>query len=214
MATDLPDVKRARRQVALDESQARENPISQFDDWFRQAVNAHIDMPEAMVLATAGADGTPTARYVLLKGYDERGFVFYTHSVSVKGRQIAENPHAALVFYWASLHRQVRIEGDVEQVTDREADEYFATREYGSRVSVWVAPQSSVVDSRQFLEHRFEEFERRFRGAAVPRPETWVGYRVRPGLMEFWQGRDNRLHDRIRYTRRGDGTWLIERLAP
>ena len=198
----------------LHKSGTQQDPIRQFSEWFRHAVDNGVEAPEAMVLATADACGTPTARYVLLKGHDERGFVFYTHTGSVKGKQLAENPRAALVFYWASLRRQVRVEGSVEQVSAEEADAYFASRPYGNRISVWAAPQSSIVEDREFLESRFAEFDRRFRDKVVPRPETWSGYRVRPETVEFWQSRENRLHDRIRYRRGPDGTWIRERLAP
>ncbi|MBI2993166.1 MAG: pyridoxamine 5'-phosphate oxidase [Gammaproteobacteria bacterium] len=200
--------------LVFDESGVERDPIRQLAHWFEAARGAGIDTPEAMVLATAGADGYPSARYVLLKDYDEQGFVFFTHTGSVKGRHLAENPRAALVFYWATMHRQIRVEGNVEPVSAGEADDYFASRPYGSRISAWVAPQSSVVRDREFLERRFAEFDRKFEGGVVPRPETWSGYRVRPETVEFWQGRDNRLHDRIRYRRGPEGMWIIERLAP
>lgn len=200
--------------AVLHESGLQQDPIRQFSEWFSHALDNGVEVPEAMVLATADAHGRPTARYVLLKGHDERGFVFYSHTVSVKGKQLAENPKAALVFYWAPVQRQVRIEGNVVQVNREEADAYFASRPYGSRISAWAAPQSGVVDGREYLESRFAEVERRFRGQAIPRPETWSGYRVQPETVEFWQSRENRLHDRIRYRRSPDGAWIRERLAP
>jgi len=167
-----------------------------------------------MVLATADAGGRPSARYVLLKGLDAGGFVFYSHSVSNKGAQLQANPRAALVFYWEPLHRQVRVEGSVSEVSAAEADAYFATRPYASRISACVAPQSSIVSGREFLEQCAAELDRQFGGGFVPRPGTWIGYRVRPERMEFWQGRENRLHDRLCYERTGESTWNMSRLAP
>jgi pyridoxamine 5'-phosphate oxidase len=214
MTTDYSKLRREYRHVGLDESGAHDDPIRQFDDWFRDALSMDIEMANAMVLATAAADGRPAARYVLLKGFDQDGFVFYTHSDSGKGRQLAENPRAALVFYWAPVHRQVRIEGTVRETAAEDADAYFESRPYESRVSVWVAAQSSVVPGREFLDRQFAEFDRRFGGGRVPRPESWRGYRVCPELVEFWQGRENRLHDRLVYTLLPDGKWSRRRLAP
>ena len=190
------------------------DPIKQFNGWLQQAVDAGLDLPNAMVLATAAKDGLPTARYVLLKDLDDRGFVFYSHADSVKGRQLAENPAAALVFYWAPMHRQVRIEGSVEGVADGDADEYFQSRPYDSRVSAWIARQSSVVASREYLEEEYYRVAGEFPGEEIPRPEDWVGYRVVPEKIEFWQGREGRLHDRIEYIQNEDGSWLMQRLAP
>lgn len=208
------DVRIEYRHVALHERDAVDDPLELFRSWYRAAEKHGIDMPNAMVLATADAEGRPSARYVLLKGLDAGGFVFYSHSISDKGRQLRDNPRAALVFYWAPLHRQVRVEGRVEPVSDADADAYFATRPYGSQVSVWVAPQSSTVESREFLERRAEDLEREFDGGPVPRPDTWVGYRVQPDRIEFWQGRENRLHDRLCYELDGAGSWERRRLAP
>ncbi len=202
------------RHVSLYEQQAGADPLQLFQTWFQAAADHGIEMPNAMVLATADAGGKPSARFVLLKGLDAGGFVFYSHSVSDKGCQLAENPRAALVFYWAPLHRQVRIEGTVSEVSAAEADVYFATRPYGSQISVWVAPQSSVVSGREFLEQRAVELDQKFSGGPVPRPESWIGYRVRPERMEFWQGRDNRLHDRLCYDRVTETEWQLRRLAP
>ena len=214
MSSRSQDEQTPEHDLSLDESGVQPDPIRQFSAWFSQALAHGVETPEVMVLATADAAGSPTARCVLLKGHDEQGFVFFTHTISVKGRQLAENPRAALVFHWAPMHRQVRIEGRVEPVSAAEADAYFASRPYGSRISVWAAPQSSVVRDREFLEQQIEKFDRRYKGGAVPRPETWSGYRVRPESVEFWQGRENRLHDRVRYRRGADGGWIIERLAP
>jgi len=208
------DTGNTDRGLSLDESGVQQDPIRQFSAWYSQAIAHGIETPEVMVLATSDDEGKPTARCVLLKGHDEQGFVFYTHTISVKGRHLAANPRAALVFYWAGMHRQVRVEGTVEPVSGGEADAYFASRPYGSRISAWAAPQSSVVRDRGYLEQRFAEFDRKFRGGVVPRPDTWSGYRVRPESLEFWQGRESRLHDRIRYRRGPEGKWIIERLAP
>jgi len=214
MAADLSEVRSEYRQAALRESEMDPDPIRQFERWFNHALESKLDMPNAMVLATAGKDGRPSARYVLLKKFDASGFVFYSHSMSLKGLQMAENPRAALAFYWAPQHRQVRVEGAVEVVPAADAEEYFKSRPYGSRLSVWVAPQSSMVETREYLERRIVELDGQFHDGEVPRPESWVGYRVRPESIEFWQGRENRLHDRILYLCESGGRWTIKRLAP
>ncbi len=202
------------RHVSLHEQEASADPMALFQAWFNAAVDHGIEIPNAMVLATADADGRPSARYVLLKGLDADGFVFYSHSVSNKGAQLQANPRAALVFYWGPLHRQVRVEGNVSEVSAAEADAYFASRPYASRISAWVAPQSSTVTGREFLDQRAAELDRQFAGGFVPRPENWIGYRVRPERMEFWQGRENRLHDRLCYERSAGSGWHMRRLAP
>jgi len=166
-----------------------------------------------MVLATASKDGRPSARVVLLKSFDDRGFVFYTNYQSRKGKELDENPRACLLFYWSRLWRQVRIEGDVEKIPAAESEEYFQSRPLGSKLGAWASNQSEVVDNRETLESRFNELAKRF-GEEVPRPEYWGGYRIKPDSIEFWQGRDNRLHDRLRYRLEEDGSWLIERLGP
>ena len=214
MSTDFEKLRREYKQKFLDENNMHPDPIVQFGEWFQLAVDVGIDLPNAMVLATASKEGKPGARFVLLKDFDKNGFVFYTHSVSAKGRQLAENPQAALIFYWSNLDRQVRIEGKVERVSDREADEYFASRPYDSRISALAAPQSSVVENREYLESRVAELMQQFGDGSVSRPEDWVGYRVVPDAVEFWQGRENRLHDRILYTLAGDAIWNMARLAP
>lgn len=214
MSTDFEKLRREYNQEFLDEKAMRPDPIAQFGEWFRLAVDAGIDLPNAMVLATASLDARPAARYVLLKDYNENGFVFYSHSVSAKGRQLAENPRASLIFYWNGLDRQIRIEGKVERTSDREADEYFESRPLDSRISAWAAPQSSVIENREYLESHVEELKLRFGDGGVPRPDDWVGYRVIPDAVEFWQGRENRLHDRILYTLGGNGAWSMARLAP
>ena len=214
MSADFEKLRREYKQKFLDEKNMHPDPIVQFGEWFRLAVDVGIDLPNAMVLATASNEGKPAARFVLLKDYDKNGFVFYTHSVSAKGRQLEKNPQAALIFYWSNLDRQVRIEGKAERTSDREADEYFASRPHDSRISAWAAPQSSVIKNREYLESRVEEFRQKFGDGDVPRPEDWVGYRVIPVAVEFWQGRENRLHDRILYTLCNGGRWNISRLAP
>lgn len=190
------------------------DPIRQFRAWFEDAIAAQLIEPNAMTLATAGSDGRPSARMVLLKGFDETGFMFYTNYESRKGRQLAENPWAALAFYWAPLDRQVRIEGGVERLAADESDAYFQSRPWGSRVGAWASHQSQVIDDRAALDRRAEDLMAEYQGREVPRPPYWGGYRLRPTAIEFWQGRPNRLHDRLRYRREVDGAWLIERLSP
>ena len=214
MTDEFFEMRIEYRHVSLHEQEAGADPLQLFQAWFRAAVDHGIEIPNAMVLATADAGGRPSARHVLLKGVDAGGFVFYSHSVSNKGEQLRVNPRAALVFYWAPLHRQVRVEGSVSEVSSAEADAYFASRPYASRISACVAPQSSTVSGREFLDQRAAELDRRFGGGFVPRPDTWTGYRVRPERMEFWQGRENRLHDRLCYERTGESTWSMCRLAP
>lgn len=190
------------------------DPIEQFRVWFDQALASGLTEPNAMILATVGADGRPAARTVLLKGLDERGFVFYTNYDSRKGRELAAHPQAALVFFWADLSRQVRVEGRVALVSAAESDAYFQSRPRESRLGAWVSPQSQVIENRQALDTRLQEITAAYEGGDVPRPPVWGGYRVIPDTIEFWQGRPSRLHDRLRYTRQPDGGWLIERLAP
>jgi len=190
------------------------DPIVQFRRWFDEAASAELPLPNAMTLATATPDGKPSARVVLLKGVDERGFVFFTNYRSRKGRELASNPLAAAVLYWEELHRQVRIEGNVEALGPGESDAYFRTRPRGARLGAWASPQSSVIPARGLLERRMKELKGRFSGRSIPRPRHWGGYRLRPASIEFWQGRANRLHDRLLYVRRRDGSWRVQRLAP
>jgi len=191
------------------------NPFRQFEIWSQAARAAGVSEQDAisMTLATADGHGRPCARIVLLKSFDEQGFVFYTNYHSRKGNELAENPQACLLFYWPQLWRQVRIEGAVEKISADESDEYFHSRPLGSKTGAWASEQSSVIDSRGALERRFADFDFKF-GSNVPRPPHWGGYRVKPNVIEFWQGQDNRLHDRLRYTLQHGGAWLIDRLAP
>ena len=213
MADDFSDLRQEYRHVPLLEQDANADPIEQFKDWFGQAVDYGVPLPNAMALATATRDGKPKVRFVLLKDISDKGFSFYTHSVSAKGREMAENPAVALVFYWTQMHRQVRVEGRAHMLPDEEADAYFDSRPHDSRLAVWVADQSVEVESREFLESRMAEIAEQYPGESVPRPATWAGYRVVPDSIEFWQGRESRLHDRLLYTREGEG-WKIVRLAP
>jgi pyridoxamine 5'-phosphate oxidase len=195
--------------VELLEEHAERDPLRQFAAWFEQAKEAGLRVPDAVALATAGADGAPSARMVLLKDFGERGFVFYSNYESRKARELDANPRAALLFYWDPLRRQVRIEGEVARLAAHESDEYFATRPLGARLSAWASRQSEVVSSRDALEEAVEAA----RGREAARPSHWGGYLLLPDVFEFWQHRDDRLHDRLRYRREGDG-WLRERLAP
>jgi pyridoxamine 5'-phosphate oxidase len=199
----------------LREEDMAADPIRQFQRWFDEAVAANVPQPEAMTLATATPDGRPSARVVLLRGCDDRGFVFFTNYTGRKGRELSANPQAALVFYWEPVDRQVRVEGTVERTSAEESDAYFAGRPRGSCIGAWASPQSIVLAGRNVLEQRVQEAEALFAGQhPVPRPPHWGGLRVVPGVVEFWQGQLSRLHDRLRYQRRPDGSWLLDRLAP
>ena len=200
--------------TGLREGELHPDPFQQFRSWYDVAVTAAIHLADAMTLATATPDGKPSARMVLLKGVDDRGFVFFTNFESRKGQELAVNPQVALVFHWKEVERQVRIEGTVEQVTPAESDAYFETRPWGSRVSTWVSKQSQVIAGREVLEHRMAELMSQHPDEQIPRPPYWGGYRVLPAVIEFWQGRLNRLHDRLVYRRLADGHWRIERLSP
>lgn len=197
---------------SLNETDLAGDPFTQFQRWFDEALRAELPMPNAMTLATATAGGVPSARIVLLKGIDHDGFVFYTNYRSRKGRELAENPRAALVFHWTELEREVRVEGGIEQVSAAESDDYFASRPLGSRHAAIASPQSEVVAGRAVLEEQFAAAAKAH-GEAAQRPAHWGGYRLRPVAVEFWQGRPNRLHDRLLYVLDG-GRWSLRRLAP
>jgi pyridoxamine 5'-phosphate oxidase len=190
------------------------DPIKQFANWFTTAIETGIRDVNAMSLATAGQDAKPSVRIVLLKSFDEDSFVFFTNYESEKGKQLEANPYAALGFYWIELDRQIRISGKVHKTSRKESETYFHSRPVGSQLSAWASRQSAVLDGRRVLDARMEEMNERFADKRVPLPPHWGGYRLKPDNMEFWQGRSNRLHDRFRYTRQSDGSWLIERLAP
>jgi len=211
---DVADLRRDYTLSGLSEADLDPDPILQFRAWLDRALADDPLDPTAMVLATADREGRPSARVVLLKGVDERGFVFYTNYLSRKGREVEENPHAALVFFWPALDRQVRVEGTVERTTREESEAYFKSRPLGSRLGAWASPQSEVIAGREGLEERLRELEGRFASGEVPLPEFWGGYRLRPDRVELWQGRPSRLHDRFRYTRLAEGGWRIERLSP
>lgn len=210
----IADLRREYTQHGLSESEVAADPFVQFRAWFDHALSAQLPEPNAMTLATATPDGRPSARVVLLKGFDQRGFVFYTNYQSRKGGELDASPWAALVFFWPELERQIRIEGRVERVSPQESDDYFASRPAGSRLGAWASPQSQVIAGRDVLEQRLSAFTAQYAEQAIPRPPHWGGYRVVPTAIEFWQGRPSRLHDRLRYRRSDDQRWILERLAP
>jgi pyridoxamine 5'-phosphate oxidase len=209
---NIADLRQEYMRAGLAEADAHADPLLQFEHWFKDALAAQLPLVNAMTLATVSAEGTPDARIVLLKGVEDGAFVFYTNYESRKGRQLSARPQACLVFLWTQLERQVRIEGRVEKVSAAESDKYFLSRPVGARLSARASAQSAVVADRNFLESALREQKARH-GENPPRPPHWGGYRVIPSLIEFWQGRENRLHDRLLYTR-ARGAWKIERLAP
>lgn len=209
----IAELRREYSRQILSESEVAENPIDQFTQWFQQVLSAELLDANAMTLSTATKHGKPSSRIVLLKGVDEDGFRFYTNYKSRKGRELDENPHAALCFYWAPLERQVRIEGKVEKLSEKESENYFHQRPRESQLGAWASNQSTTVASREELEKRFREIEKKFADQEIPLPDFWGGYRLNPDRIEFWQGRNGRMHDRICYEKQ-DGKWDIFRLAP
>jgi pyridoxamine 5'-phosphate oxidase len=210
----IADIRKEYILETLDEKGAETNAIRQFDKWWEEATASKIDEVNAMTLATATPNGIPSARIVLLKGYDDEGFVFFTNYESNKGKDLAANPNACLVFFWKELERQVRVEGRVEKVSNEESDAYFFSRPQGSQVGAWASPQSSIIEGREVIEANVLKYSRQFEAQPLQRPAHWGGYRLKPQLIEFWQGRESRLHDRLQYTLQSDYNWKIERLAP
>lgn len=211
--TNIADIRKDYKQRSLDESDVVKDPVQQFSKWWEEAMSSEIDEVNAMTLATADVAGKPSARIVLLKGFDENGFVFFTNYNSHKAAEIAANPFVSLVFFWKELERQVRIEGTIQKVAAEDSDAYFNSRPVGSRIGAWASPQSTVIPSREVIEKKVQELEKDFETKAIERPPHWGGYVVAPQLIEFWQGRPSRLHDRIQYTK-VENDWKIERLAP
>ena len=214
MQQDIAGLRKTYSQKTLTEDTIDSNPIRQFDKWWQEATDADIDEVNAMTLATASADGVPSARIVLLKGYSENGFMFFTNYDSYKGKQLLENPKACLVFFWKELERQVRITGLVDKVSEDESDDYFHARPIASQLGASISPQSAVIENREWLEKRYDEFEKKTGDNTIERPENWGGYLVKPVIIEFWQGRPSRLHDRIEYSLQENGEWKVVRLAP
>ncbi len=213
MSNSIADIRTDYRMKSLLEADAATDPYTQFGHWWLEAVESKIEEVNAMTLATASADGFPSARIVLLKGYDKNGFVFFTNYNSQKGQDIAANPKACLLFFWKELERQVRIDGSIEKISAADSEEYFQSRPIGSRIGAWCSPQSTVIADRTILDKNVEHYSHKFITLEVPRPDHWGGYIVKPTAIEFWQGRSSRLHDRLRYSAKPAG-WKLERLAP
>jgi len=225
MSNEIADIRKDYKLASLEEADVASNPIDQFTRWWNEAVASQIDEVNAMTLATVNAAGVPAARIVLLKGYNPNGFIFFTNYESDKGKNLAQNPNAALVFFWKELERQIRIEGTVQKVSAEESDRYFNSRPASSRIGAWASPQSAVIENRLVIEQNVERYSSIFANDSIERPDHWGGYIVKPTSIEFWQGRSSRLHDRIRYKletsdynpatdTRTDANWKIERLAP
>lgn len=210
----IASIRRDYQLKSLSEQDVVNDAIQQFTIWWKEALNAEIDEVNAMTVSTTKADGRPTSRIVLLKGYDENGFVFFTNYDSHKGQELISNPFASLLFFWKELERQVRIEGKCEKISTEESDAYFYSRPLGSRLGAWASPQSQVIPNREVLENQAEQLTLKYSDGIVPRPPHWGGFRVVPDSIELWQGRSNRLHDRILYTKNESSNWGIARLAP
>lgn len=214
MKRKIADIRKNYSRKKLTEKKAAKTPFKQFAKWWDDALDAGIDEVNAMTLATASGDGMPAARIVLLKDFSEKGFTFFTNYESFKGKQLAENPRACLVFFWKELERQVRITGLVEKISEADSTAYFLSRPEESRIGAVVSPQSQVIESRDWLDEHFKQKKKELKGTMIERPDRWGGYIVKPVIIEFWQGRPGRLHDRLQYTLSDDGSWKIERLAP
>ncbi|MFK7932176.1 MAG: pyridoxamine 5'-phosphate oxidase [Saprospiraceae bacterium] len=213
--TEIKDLREDYRNGTLEESDLAEHPFQLFTQWFQHALECKIPEPNAMTLATIRADGRPSARIVLLKGFDEQGLVFYTNYESQKGQELSGTPFAAVVFNWLELQQQIRVEGKVERITAAASTDYFQSRPKGSQIGAWASPQSQVIPGREVLEKKVEALQKQYANQKqLPRPDHWGGFRIIPDNIEFWQGRSSRLHDRIRYTLQADGAWKIDRLAP
>lgn len=215
LTNEIAGLRKDYRLQSLLEKDVDANPVKQFEKWWQQAIESKIEEPNAMTLATSSINGKPSARIVLLKGIkEESGFVFFTNYNSKKGNQINDNPFGAIVFLWKELERQVRIEGEIKKISEQESDEYFKSRPFESRIGAWSSPQSEIIENRAVLERNVAEYRTKFQSENIPRPENWGGYILIPNLIEFWQGRTGRLHDRLQYTVSKEATWKIDRLAP
>ncbi len=214
MSNNVANIRKEYSLQSLSEKEVDINPIRQFENWWEDAIRSEVDEVNAMTLATASSNGLPSARIVLLKGFSEKGFVFFGNYESYKGQQLAENPRASLLFFWKELQRQVRIVGIAKKICDEESDAYFHSRPIASQLGACVSPQSRVIENRKWLDDQFEEVSKKMSGSAIARPNYWGGYLVQPIVIEFWQGRINRLHDRLQYTLQEDGSWKTERLSP
>jgi pyridoxamine 5'-phosphate oxidase len=210
----IAKLRKDYQQGDLDEKSILSDPVAQFQKWFSEALKAAVPEPNAMALATASKQGLPAVRIVLLRGATQRGFTFFTNYDSRKGQEIADNPEAALLFFWPELERQIRIEGRIEFVSPEESDDYFLNRPWNNRLSAWASPQSAQIPNREFLEDLVKEYQAKFKDAEIHRPENWGGYRLVPRYIEFWQGRSSRLHDRLAFSLQSDQSWKLSRLAP